>query len=110
MTDYVIYVIGQLASFGAVHARSMFGGFGLYRDGVIIGIIIDNETYFKTDKESEKHFLAHDSEPFSYHKDGKVIKMSYWKVSEQILENRDVLYDFAMRAYSVSIASKRPKK
>ncbi len=110
MTDYVAYIIGQLASFGPMRARSMFGGFGIYKDGIIVGMVIENELYFKTDKESAKEYAALDSEPFSYHKDGKVITMSYWKVPADVLENRDRLSTFAFKAYTISASSKKNKK
>ena len=37
--QYRDYVVGQLSCVGRVAARSMFGGVGLYLDGVFFGLI-----------------------------------------------------------------------
>ena len=90
-------LIGQLFVMEKIKVRSMFGAFGVYNNGVIFGLIIDHELYFKTNKESENEFIVLDSEPFSYKKGDKIIKTSYWKVLEEIIENRDRLAAFAVK-------------
>ena len=35
--------------------------------------------------------MQFDSEPFSYERNGKIIKMSYWKVPPEILEDQELL-------------------
>ena len=46
MNDFVEYVLDRLSSFGRMRARAMFGGHGIYKDDLIIGIIVDGELYF----------------------------------------------------------------
>ena len=40
--EFVEWVTGDLlAQMSGVTARAMFGGYGVYKDGVIFGIIVD---------------------------------------------------------------------
>lgn len=41
------FVLEQLAAAGEVSARKMFGEVGLYCDGKFVGVICDDELYFK---------------------------------------------------------------
>jgi DNA transformation protein len=43
------YILDLLNGLGGVTARSMFGGIGLYRDGVMFGLTTRNDVlYFRT--------------------------------------------------------------
>ena len=46
---YKSYVLDQLQMVGAVTAKAMFGGIGLYRAGVFFGLMDDDALYFKVD-------------------------------------------------------------
>ena len=109
MKGYAEYIVDQLLHMGNITVKQMFGGFGIYKDGIIFGIIISSELYFKTNKESEKEFACLNSEPFSYNRGDKIIKMSYWKVPEEIIESRERLAEFAIKAHAVSSASRKTK-
>ena len=37
-----------LADFGAIEARRMFGGAGIYREGLMFALVVGDELYFKT--------------------------------------------------------------
>lgn len=45
--EYIQYVLEQLAPSGEVDARKMFGEYGLYLDGKIIGLVCDNQVFLK---------------------------------------------------------------
>jgi DNA transformation protein len=56
----------------------MFGGHGLYADGLFFGIVDDDVLYLRVDAESRAAFEAHDAVPFEYAtRDGKHQAMSY---------------------------------
>lgn len=44
---YVKYVCDQLADAGGITASKMFGEYGLYRHGKIVGLIADNQCFVK---------------------------------------------------------------
>lgn len=86
--DYIIDILGPTYT---VKARKMFGGYGLYIDSKIFAIIVVQELYFKAHTaEATAFFERFDSKPFSYERNGKIVKMSYWKVPPEVLENEDL--------------------
>ncbi|MBI3252940.1 MAG: TfoX/Sxy family protein [Candidatus Omnitrophica bacterium] len=94
MNGFVEYVLRDaLGQVRGVTARAMFGGHGLYRDGVIFGLIADDELYFKVDAKNLPEYRKRGSRPFTYGgRNGKRITMSsYWEVPAEILEDRRAL-------------------
>lgn len=47
----VDYISGQMAAAGTVSARKMFGEYGVYCDGVFIGVICNDTLYLKPTSE-----------------------------------------------------------
>lgn len=45
--DFVQYVCGQLGGAGKITYKKMFGEYGVYCDGKIIGLICDNQFFLK---------------------------------------------------------------
>jgi DNA transformation protein len=103
MNSYVQYVIEQLTPTGSILTKAMFGGFAIYKDSVIVGLIIDDQFYLKTNEDTEQDFRKYDSEPFTYNKNGKIVQMSYWKVPGEVLENKEKMADFVYKACKVSL-------
>ncbi len=94
-----------------VTVRAMFGGYGLYKKGIVFGIIADDELYFKVDDKNRAPYEARGSEPFTYEaKKGKRVAMSYWKVPADILEDPNVLPKWIDASVQASKRSKNKKK
>jgi DNA transformation protein and related proteins len=68
------------APFGAVAIKRMFGGHGIYADGVCFAIEADGEVYLKTDDETKGKFVAVGSGPMIYEAKGRAMEMSYWRL------------------------------
>lgn len=101
------YVIEQLTGFGAVSSRPMFGGNGLYKSGVMFEIIFDGELYFKVDDTNRADYEAKKSEPFVYQARGKSVVLSYWYVPEDVVEDAQLLCDWAAKAYAAALAKRK---
>ena len=63
-------VIFRLGAYGAASARRMFGGFGIFVDGVMIGLIADDVLYLKADDINKGDFEAAGMGPFTYDRKG----------------------------------------
>jgi DNA transformation protein len=87
-----------LSDLGTVTARRMFSGAGIYIDGVIFALVIDDVLYLKTDDNSRAAFEAEGLEPFSFVKQGKRISTSYWRAPELLLDDRTEMQQWAARA------------
>lgn len=107
--EFVEYIRELLEYHIALSVRPMFGGFGLYRNKYMFGLIADNELYFKADAVASKVFSNAGAEPFTYERKGKKIAMSYWKVPDEILENPKLCRQWIDLAYQSACAIKSKK-
>jgi DNA transformation protein len=99
--EFVDYVVDQLAGWGEVYARKMFGGAGLYRGGTVFGLIADDVAYLKVDESNRDEFVRAGSSVFQPFPDKKMT-MSYYEIPPDVLENRDLLGRWAERALAVA--------
>ncbi len=108
-SSYVDYVLGDaLSLLPEVRARAMFGGYGLYLNGVIFGIIADEVLYFKVDSSNQAEFKVFGSKPFSYKgAKGKKISMSYWEVPQEVLEDPQAVAQWAQASAKISSQKKK---
>lgn len=106
---YLTYLHDLFADFSPVTTRAMFGGHGVYRDGVIIGIVIDDTLYLKVDGETRAAFEAQGCAPFVYEAKGKSVPMSYWSVPEEALDSPQAFRPWAQRAWEAALRKPKPK-
>jgi DNA transformation protein len=107
---YCDYVVDLLSPWARVTAKAMFGGFGLYRQGQIFAIIVDDTLYFKVGDSNRSDYEAAGSSPFTYEAKGKKTVMSYWRVPEEILEDPESLGFWAEKAHKAALAGGIAKK
>lgn len=109
--DYAQYVTEDLmAEIDGISARAMFGGFGMYKDGIIFGLIIENQLYFKVDETNVEKYKNAGSKPFEYDKRGKATTFGYWLVPETILDNLEELRMWVEESAEISLKAKLLKK
>lgn len=96
-----------LSPHGDITSKPMFGGYGIYKNGVIVAFIAYDELYFKVDKSNKSQYEDFDSEPFIYEAKGKKTTMSYWKVPMEILENEDKIGIWLDQSYEISLKTKK---
>jgi DNA transformation protein len=101
------FVKDLLTDFGPVTIRNMFGGAGIYADGVMFAILADDTFYLKANDVSARAFESEGMAPFTYTPTGKTpIAMSYWQVPERLLEEPEELATWAREAHRIARASK----
>lgn len=88
---------------GPISARAMFGGHGLYFDGMIIGIIIQDALYLKVDEGTRARFEAAGSAPFVYDSRGRTIEMGYWSAPEEALDSPEQMQPWARLAIAAAL-------
>ena len=107
--EFSIYVVELMQSLGPVRVKAMFGGYGIFLNGLMFGLIADNVLYLKIDQETENEFKAMGLEPFTYHKKGKELKMSYYQAPEEVLEDSEEMHLWASKAYSAALRAASKK-
>jgi len=107
-SGYVEYVLDVLSTCGNIKAKKMFGGHGIYKDGIFFALIAGDCLYFKVDEHNLSFYKKSGSKPFSYEgKNKKMVVMSYWEVPADILENHNKLMELVGASVQ---AAKRVKK
>ena len=109
-TDFVDFVAEQLSVIGPVATRSMFGGVGIFRLGVMFALIADETLYLKVDNLNRAEFEAEGLEPFSYEaKGGRKVIMSYMRCPERLFDDSDDMEHWANAAYAAAGRAKTSK-
>ena len=108
--EFVSYVVELMQSIGPVYAKGMFGGHGIFLDGQMFGLVADSVLYLKVDTETEKQFTEKGLEAFTYNKNGKDYKMSYYQAPEEALEDSDEMNTWANKAYNVALNATAKKQ
>jgi DNA transformation protein and related proteins len=100
--------------FGSVTVKRMFGGSGIYAEGLCFAIEADGEVFLKTDPLSRADFSAADSAPFTYVAKGKSRPTSYWSLPTAAHEDDDELRRWARMgldaARRAAAARAKPRK
>lgn len=108
---FTSYVVDLMQSIGPVRCKAMFGGYGIFLDGVMFALIADSVLYLKADKDLETDFTEKGLEQFTYSKKGKLFQMSYFQAPEETLENDREMNLWASKAYGAAKrAAKRKQK
>ena len=108
--EFLDYVLDQLAGWGEVSAHRMFGGAGLYCDGVMFGLIADDIAYLKVDDSNRKDFVNADSSAFNpFPEKTKTYVMSYYEIPADVLEDAEELGKWAEHALAVAQKKKKRK-
>ena len=101
-----------LRGLGPVAVRRMFGGAGIYADGVMFALVADDTLYLKADETTKQAFEAEGLAPFGYQGGGRTITLPYWRAPERLFDDPDEMTDWARAALDVArrAAAKKPKR
>ena len=105
-SSFRTFVIDQLSRvIPRVHARSMFGGVGIYAGDLFFALIADDTLYLKVDESNRPDFERRGMGPFRPYGEGGEA-MQYYQVPAELLEDAEALRPWAEGA----IAAAGPKK
>ena len=93
---FVAHLLELLSPLGAADARRMFGGWGLYVDGLMVGLVAEETFYLKTDGENRAMFKHAGSAPFVFGSKARTVETSYWSAPEAAMDAPDAMRPWAM--------------
>ena len=102
---FLEYIIDQLAKWGDVTAKRMFGGAGLYRNGKMFGLVADDVAYLKVDDTNRDKFITRGSSP-SKPFPNRPTMLSFFEIPEDILESPEELIEWAEESLSIQKSRK----
>jgi DNA transformation protein len=110
MDDFTALCVELLSPLGPVRTRAMFGGQGVYVDGLFAALIADGELFLKTDEVSREQFVAAGCTPFSYTtKDGERMVISYFRPPEEAMESPALMLPWARLAFEAALRAANAK-
>ncbi len=101
------FISDLFAPFGPVAVRRMFGGAGLYRDGLMFALVFDGVIFLRVDAASIPDFECEGSRPLVYTRaksPGKIgrASLSYWRLPERLYDDPEELAAWAERALAIA--------
>jgi DNA transformation protein and related proteins len=106
---FVAQCLELLAPLGAVRAKAMFGGHGLYIDELFVALIAFDSLYLKADAKHKPAFLAAGGQPFVYEGKGKPMEMGYCTVPAEAMDSPAAMRPWAMRAIEAALLARQAK-
>ena len=89
--------------FGPVSVRRMFGGQGIFVDGLMIALIAREVIYLKADSQTIPAFEQEGLAPFSYAtRNGAHTLTSYWRMPDRLYDDPEELARWARDAHAVA--------
>jgi DNA transformation protein len=111
--SYREFVLEQLGRVRPVTGKSMFGGVGIYSQGLFFALITEDRLYFKVNDATRPEFEKRGMEPFRPF--GEDSAMGYYEVPANVVEDIIHLDTWMNKAIDVAAAAKsgksnRPKR
>jgi DNA transformation protein and related proteins len=109
----VTHLLELLEPMRGVRGKKMFGGYGIFRDDLMFGLVAEDTLYFKVDATTIDAYIERGLEPFVYIAPGdKKMTMSYYQVPEEALDNSEEMMLWAEQAFQVALRAQaaKPKK
>lgn len=110
MNEFVNYLAEVFELFGAVSIRKMFGGYGVYRDGLMFALVANDTLYLKADAENVRYFDELGLGKFEYQKQGKVMSIAYYQAPADILEDCELAATWAKRSFDAALRAQSKKR
>ncbi|MFZ5723791.1 MAG: TfoX/Sxy family protein [Pseudomonadota bacterium] len=109
MSGFVDYLPEVFAEFGTIALRRMFGGHGVYHQGLMFGLVADDVLYLKADADSVHHFEQAGLPSFEYVTDDRTVRMSYYRAPDDIFDDRELAAQWARRAFDAALRAQARK-
>ncbi|MFC4624250.1 TfoX/Sxy family protein [Daeguia caeni] len=112
MDDDTLHDLFQ--AFGPIRIKRMFGGKGIYHQGLIFALVIKDGLMFKADELSAPRFIEADCTQWSYQghaskdgQDNKRVTMPYWNAPSEAFDDPEVMAEWARLAFEAALRSEK---
>ena len=97
------------AGLGPVQIKRMFGGKGIYHQGLIVAVEVDGEILLKASQHSATEFAGAGCTQWVYQgKKGRgPTAMPYWSIPDSALDDPDEMQVWARRAYEAALQARK---
>jgi DNA transformation protein and related proteins len=111
MSGTVEHILEQMAGFGDVTTKKMFGAVALYHNGLIFGMVDDELLFLKGDDVLRPEFETEKLAQFTYaSKSGGRTAMSYWRAPERCIDDAAEMKVWCKKAFEAAKRAQKPNK
>lgn len=110
VSEFVANLNEVFVLLGPIEAKRMFGGYGIYHDGLMFALVVDDVLYLKADEKSASCFVKLGLPRFEYEKNGTKMSMSYYSAPEDVFDDPEQAKAWADRAYDAALRANKTKK
>ena len=104
--EYVNFIMDQLSEFEGATSKKMFGGIGIFKDGLMFAMITsENRFYLKVDSDLIPKFEQAGMQAFDHAKRGK--GMPYWSAPADVIEDKQLMRQWAEKSFEVALKAKK---
>ncbi|TFY98673.1 TfoX/Sxy family protein [Ramlibacter rhizophilus] len=108
--EFAEYCAELLASAGAVQLRRMFGGHGLYVDGLFVAIITGERLYLKADAETAPAFERAGGQRFSHRSRERVVSLQFWTPPAEAMDSPALMQPWGRLALAAALRARSVPK
>jgi DNA transformation protein len=90
--------------------RRMFGGIGVFKDGLMFALVADDVLYMKADEATAPRFAAEGFGQWIYPGRDRPVPMPYWQVPDRLFDDADEFREWALVAFEAAERTKKPAK
>ncbi|GGY01550.1 hypothetical protein GCM10007160_31840 [Litchfieldella qijiaojingensis] len=110
MSEYTDNLRDVFEWFGPITVRRMFGGYGIYHEGLMFALVSDETLYLKADEANVGDFEREGLGPFEYNKGGKVVRIAYYQAPEELFEDHELAAAWARRSFEAALRAQAGKR
>lgn len=109
--EFNAYVRELLQGVPDVTIKGMFGGQGIFREGLMFACLISDELYLRASEERAEQAREDGRRQFSVEMRGRTMHMPYWTAPEAAMDDADLLTELAEEAFADALAAdaRKPK-
>jgi DNA transformation protein len=104
---FVGFVVECLQPMGAVGARRMFGGHGIFLEGLMFGLVADGQLYLKVDDCNRAAYETEGLQPFTYSSRGRTIELPYRQAPGEAFDDPEVMCAWGREAFAAALRAAR---
>ncbi|KXF80964.1 TfoX/Sxy family DNA transformation protein [Enterovibrio coralii] len=97
-------------SLGKIKSRSMFGGFGIFCNDTMFGLVVHDQLHLRAGQQNEVEFIKLQMQPYEYKKRGFPVVTKYYAIPEMWWEQPEVLMAHAVKALDIAREDQHEKK
>lgn len=112
MRDEKAFVASLVETFhiiGQSRSKAMFGGYGIYIEECMVGLVADAVLYLKVDKALSKQYADRGLPHFTFMKNDKPVEMSYCQAPEELFDDVELMLKWAEKSFIVAKHAKKAR-